>query len=160
MNPYESPSSVHAYADRDNIVLGRGGPVLIAAILVLAVCLGILAQLVPSVRAFAMPRFGWVGLILCLNPLMFLIGWLRTPTRSTMNGAAGMMCALGGINAALLIYTGTVTNITNEFTERLHSSWFWSVVPFGLAGSYLFWYAAQMPSAPTSQEISAQLNSK
>jgi len=39
-----------------------------------------------------------------------------------------MSFAIGTINAVPLVYPGTVSIVANEFTDRLHSSWFWSVL--------------------------------
>jgi hypothetical protein len=108
--------------------------------------MGFLAMVVPSVRAFTMPRFGWIGLILCMNPLIFLLPWLWNPTRLGLVSAASMVVLLGVINGIQLLFTGTVASVTNEFSDRLHSSWLWSVLPFMVAGVYLYGYAVRMPA--------------
>ncbi len=134
-----------------NCARQRAGPGLIAAILMLAVVVQFLAQAVPSVAAVTMPRFGWVGLMLCLNPLLFLLPWLGTPTRSVLMSSGFMTCTLGVVNAGQLLYEGTVSIVTHEGTDRLHSSWFWSVLPFFVAGGYLYWRAVRMP--PLLQDL-------
>jgi hypothetical protein len=144
MNPYQSPTTFTPQARVGNCAPPRVGPGLIAAILVFAVLVGFLAQVVPLVRTITMPRFGWIGLILCLNPLIFLLPWLRSPTRPALMGSAFMTCLLGVINAVQLLFTGTVSIVTNEFTDRLHSSWCWAVLPFFVASGYLYWHARRM----------------
>jgi hypothetical protein len=146
MNPYETPATFDSKLAAGESAQRRFGPGLIAALLIVAVLTGFLSQVVPSVRAITMPRFGWIGLVLCLNPLIFLLLWLWTPSRPTLLGAALMTFALGLINAAQLLVTGTVSIVTNEFTERLHSSWLWSVMLFIIAGGYLFWHAMRFSS--------------
>ncbi len=92
---------------------------------------------IPSVRTATMPRFGWIGLILCLNPLVFLLLWFRRPTQNALIVSALMTFSIGAINAVQLIYTGAVSIVVNEFSDRLHSSWLWSVLSFFAVGLYL-----------------------
>ena len=144
MNPYETPAAMSPQMDVRSCVQRPVGPLFIAAILVLAVLVGLLSLVVPSIRTATMPRFGWVGLIICLNPLMFLLPWFWVPTRPALMGSAFMTCAIGVINAVQLFSTGTVSIVTNEFVDRLLSSWLWSVLPFFVAGGYLCWLAMRM----------------
>jgi len=129
----------------------------IAALLLLAVIVGSLAQFDPSIRAITMPRFGWIGLISCLNPLIFLVPWLIAPKRLILIAAAFMTFMLGVINGVQLLSSGTVDVVGNEFTDRLHSSWMWSVMPFLVAGLYLYWHSTALSVNPenvkTSQSI-------
>ena len=138
MNPYESTSETPIGNSPPASKLSRPiGSFLIAILFIAAAILGFSSIFIPSVRAATMPRFGWVGLILCLNPLIFLLPWFRRPTRSALIGSALMTFSIGAINAVQLIYTGTVSIVVNEFSDRLHSSWFWSVLSFSVVGLYL-----------------------
>ena len=53
---------------------------------------------------------------------------------------------MGVINAVQLSSKGTVSIVVNDFHDRLHSSWLWSVLSFFAAGVYLFWTALSTPS--------------
>jgi hypothetical protein len=121
------------------------GVVLITVMLAIASVVGLFATFIPPVRAFTMPRFGWIGLIVCLNPLIFLVPWFRNPSRQALMGSAFMTLTLGVVNAVQLLVTGTGSVVTNEFHDRLHSAWLWSVCSFVVAGAYLYWIAKKMP---------------
>jgi hypothetical protein len=138
MNPYES-KPVSPMSDRPpNPAPSQPiGPILVAFLYIAAGLIGILSIFVPAVRAATMPRFGWIGLILCFNPLIFLLPWFRNPTRNALLATAWMSFALSAINAVQLIFKGTVLIVTNEFHDRLHSSWLWSVFSFFAIGLYL-----------------------
>ena len=139
MNPYES-TPVTGISDRPSSSRRRSqpiGPFLVAFLFIAAALLGGFSIFIPSIRAATMPRFGWIGLILCLNPLIFLLPWFRRPTRNALMGSALMTFSIGAINAVQLIYTGTVPIVVNEFSDRLHSSWLWSVLSFFAVGLYL-----------------------
>jgi hypothetical protein len=99
---------------------------LITAVLALAALVGILSILVPEIAAFTTPRFGAIGLILCLNPLIFLIPTLRSPTVYNYAASAFMTLSIGLINAISLMALGS-------------SQWSYTVLPFLLAGAYLAW---------------------
>ena len=119
----------------------RFGPAWVAGILALAAILGIFSGDIPSIRTFTMPRFGWIGLSLCFFPLLTLLPYLWAPKRSTLMDSAHMTCVLAVINGALLVWNGTVAVVSKEFTDRLHSSWLWSVLPLLLLAAYLYWFA-------------------
>ena len=138
MNPYE-PTPVTGISDRP-LSPRRSqqiGPFLVALLFIAAALLGVASIFIPPIQAATMPRFGWIGLILCLNPLIFLLPWFRGPTRNVLIGSALMTFSIGAINAVQLIYTGTVSIVVNEFSDRLHSSWLWSVLSFFAVGLYL-----------------------
>ncbi len=138
MNPYESPPETQIGNGLSASKLSQPiGPFFVAVLFIAASLLGFSSIFIPSVRAATMPRFGWIGLILCLNPLIFLLPWFRRPTRSALIGSALMTFSIGAINAVQLIYTGTVPIVVNEFNDRLHSSWLWSVLSFFAVGLYL-----------------------
>ena len=50
-----------------------------------------------------------------------------------------MAFAIGVINAVHLSSLTTVSIVVNEFLDRLHSSWLWSVLSFFVIGVYLSW---------------------
>jgi hypothetical protein len=131
---------------------------LIAAVLLLAVIVGSLAQFDPSIRAITMPRFGWIGLISCLNPLIFLVPWLIAPKRLILIAAAFMTLMLGVINGLQLLSSGTVDVVENEFADRLHSSWLWSVIPFLIAGLYLYWHSSALSPNPEKAKTSPSID--
>ena len=138
MNPYE-PTPVTGISDRP-LSPRRSqqiGPFLVALLFIAGSLLGVASIFIPSIRAATMPRFGWIGLILCLNPLIFLLPWFRRPTRSALIGSAFMTFSIGAINAVQLIFKGTVPIVVNQFNDRLHSSWLWSVLAFFAVGLYL-----------------------
>lgn len=140
MNPYAAPQTrSDPPASRGSGLPESFSPLVIAIYLVIASSVGVVAPFVPSLSALTMPRFGWIGLILCMNPLIFLLPWFRTGTRQALLASAKQLTGLGVLNAALLLYTGTVTQVVNPFHDRLHSAWWWSVAPFFFAGAYLFW---------------------
>ncbi len=144
MNPYETPAALSSPPVLPKPVPHRVGPVIMALVLILAVLVGWVSQFVPAVRTVTMPRFGWIGLILCLNPLIFLIPVLRNPTRRGLFAAGTMTLGVGLIDAVQLILTGTVSVVTNPFTQRLNTSWLWSVLPLCMIGSYLIWHGRRL----------------
>ena len=102
------------------------GTYLITAVLALAALVGILSIMVPAIAAYTTPRFGAIGLILCLNPLIFLIPTLRSPTMLNYAASAFMTLSIGLINAISLMALGS-------------SQWSYTVLPCLLAGVYLAW---------------------
>ncbi len=152
MNPYENSNTPSSKIALERTIYRRLGPMWIAAVLLLAVIVGALAQFDPSIRAITMPRFGWIGLISCLNPLIFLVPWLIAPKRLILIAAASMTFFLGINNGVQLLSTGTVDVVENEFTDRLHSSWLWSVLPFLISGLYLYWHSAVLGANPQKVE--------
>ena len=143
MNPYKAPSTQLFDGRRDSRSRSIG-PFFIAILLVVAVIVGFISMFIPSVRAVTMPRFGWVGLILCLNPLIFLLPWFWRPNRRALIASAFMAFAIGVINAVHLSSLTTVSIVVNEFHDRLHSSWLWSVLSFFVIGVYLSWLSVSM----------------
>jgi hypothetical protein len=144
MNPYEATAATSHQLDVRRPLQRPVGPLVIAALLILAVLVGFLSSVVPAIGTVTMPRFGWIGLVICLNPLIFLMPWFWKPKRPALVCSGFMTCAIGVINGVQLYSAGTVSNVTNEFHDRLHSSWLWSVFPFFVAGAYLCWLAMRM----------------
>jgi hypothetical protein len=99
---------------------------MITAVLALAALVGILSIMVPEIAAYTTPRFGAIGLILCLNPVIFLVPTLRSPTVRNYAASAFMTLSIGLINALSLMAMG-------------QSQWSYTVLPFLLAGAYLAW---------------------
>ncbi|MEI8211225.1 MAG: hypothetical protein WCI02_03700 [Planctomycetota bacterium] len=140
-NPYHShpqTSSTATNAIRDTAPLGMW---LLTGVMTLAFILGIASMFIPWLNAWTIPRFGWIGLILCANPLIFLVISVRHPARRSYAAAASMSLVLGLINALTLMLTGTVDKVQNIFSDRLHSAWLWSVVPMLLMTAYLAYLA-------------------
>lgn len=143
-NPYQTPSNTSDKVALSNFGPSKFVPVAIALTLALAAIIGVLSTVVPAIGEFTNPRFGWIGLILCLNPLIFLLAWLAAPAKPALMAASFMMLSIGAINGVQLLVLGTVSEVSNSFTDRLHSSWFWSVIPFFVLSIYLFWHAYGM----------------
>ena len=150
MDLYKTRSATPLSVDVKSRAQQPFGPLIIATFLVLAVLVGMLSIVVPSIRTATMPRFGWVGLIICLNPLIFLLPWFWKPTKLALVSSAFMTCVIGAINAVQLYSKGTVSIVVNAFHDRLHSSWLWSVLPFFVASVYLCWITIRMKQIPKS----------
>jgi hypothetical protein len=88
-----------------------------------------------------MPRFGWIGLFLSVNSLIFIGFWVKKPTRSGLLAASFMTCAIGVINGLVLLQAGTVDVVQNVFLDRVHSAWLWSVLSYLCAGGYFAFVA-------------------
>jgi predicted transporter len=150
-NPYQTPANSSATAAVSTFGPSKFVPVAIALALALAAMIGVLSTVVPTIGEFTNPRFGWIGLILCLNPLIFLLAWLAAPAKPALMAASFLMLSIGAINGVQLLVLGTVSEVSNTFTDRLHSSWFWSVIPFFVLSVYLFWHAYGMRASPQQQ---------
>ena len=150
MNPYDS-SKTHAFsATTVSQRLDRG--VLLIATVILGGCLiSITGFVSPTVRDFLMPRFGWIGLFLCVNSLIFIGFWVKKPTRSGLLAASFMTCAIGVINGVVLLRTGTVDVVQNVFHDRVHSAWLWSVLSYLCAGGYFAFAAFRDHGVPPDQ---------
>ena len=135
MNPYESPQTDSVAQTVPSQRLDRG--VLLIAMVMGIGCLTSIASIAfPPLQDFLMPRFGWVGLMACMNSLIFIAFWAKAPSRSALFAVTFMTCAIGLINAWRLLQSGTVDVIENPFHDRVHSAWIWSVGSYLLAGVY------------------------
>ena len=135
MNPYESPNTqglTLAVPNRRDL-----GVLLIGFLLIGACVVSVIAIVSPAVNEFIMPRFGSIGLLLSVNSLFFIGMWVKEPTRQALVSASSMTCAIGLINACVLLVVGTVDVVQNAFIDRLHSAWLWSVAPYLIAGAYI-----------------------
>ncbi|TWT79673.1 hypothetical protein CA13_10790 [Planctomycetes bacterium CA13] len=151
MNPYESPQQADALPSPSSRRLDRG--VLAIALFMFAGCLiSIIGLMIPAVSALVMPRFGWIGLFLGANVLIFIGFWIKNPSPRTLLPASFMSCAIGAINGLSLLRTGTVAVVQNAFHDRLHSAWFWSVGLYLGAGVY-FAIAAYYHKRITSEPL-------
>jgi hypothetical protein len=128
INPYEPHRSDFMPPRSNGSDPSLIGTFLITAVLALAALVGILSIMVPAIAAYTTPRFGAIGLILCLNPLIFLIPTLRSPTMLNYAASAFMTLSIGLINAISLMALG-----------ESQSQWSYTVLPFLLAGVYLAW---------------------
>jgi hypothetical protein len=138
MNPYEASATPFVPSSKGSSSRPIG-PLLIAIVLAVAAIAGIVSMFIPYIASVTRPRFGMIELILCLNPLIFLLTWVWRQKRIDLMASAFITFALGVINAVTLIRQGTVSIVMNEFHDRLHSSWLWCVLTFVSAGIYLSW---------------------
>lgn len=143
INPYESPLCNDTLPRPPGPVPSLLGTYLITAVFTLASLVGFLSVLLPEVAAYTSSRFGAIGLILCLNPLIFLVPSLRNPTVSNFAASAFMTLAIGIINSLFLLVLGD-------------SQWIYMVLPFVIAGVYLAWQAIKrIGAAPLLDEENA-----
>lgn len=105
---------------------------------------------------FLMPRFGWGGLMMCLNAAIFLGMWLKTPTRRLLSVAAGMCVFLASMESVQLYWKGTVPVVSNPFHDRLHSSWAWSVAPLLVSAVILVWLARSQRDESVDDSVTAK----
>jgi hypothetical protein len=124
INPYEPHQSEFTPSRSQGSDPSLIGTFLITVVFALAALVGILSILVPEIAAYTTPRFGAIGLILCLNPLIFLVPTLRSPTVLNYAASAFMTLSISLINALSLMAMG-------------QSQWSYTVLPFLLAGAYL-----------------------
>lgn len=96
----------------------------------------VISLFVPGIRNLLMPRFGWIGLTLVWNPLIFLFPWMKKPKIAKLRAASFLSGIIGILNGLELIRTGTVAVVQNPFLDRLHSAWIWSVLSYLLASFY------------------------
>ena len=136
MNPYESPNTQGLTSAVPRRRLDPG-VVLIGIVIFGAFIASIIGQFVPTVNDYLTPRFGSIGLLLSVNSLFFIGMWVKEPTRQALVSASSMTCAIGLINACVLLVVGTVDVVQNAFIDRLHSAWLWSVAPYLIAGAYI-----------------------
>jgi len=74
----------------------------------------------------------------------------RRPTRNALMGTALMTFSIGAINAVQLNYTGTVSIVANEFSDRLHSSWLCNLASAASTG----WTEAGFPATSSTVKMS------
>lgn len=147
MNPYESSKvedepTLTSAQHLDRGVLG------IAVVMIFGCLMSIIGMAVPAIRDFLMPRFGWIGLFVSVNSLIFIGFWMKKPTRSAILAASFMTCVIAVINGVTLFRTGTVDVVQNVFHDRLASAWIWSVGTYLFAGGYFAFVAFRMQGKP------------
>ena len=148
LNPYEPPQT--------DVLTTNGrrwdrGVVFIAIVLICACVTSIAGFIFPTLQEFIRPRFGWVGLILSMNSLIFIAMWAKAPSRRALISVSFVTCAIGLINAWVLLQSGTVDIVKNSFHDRLHSAWIWSVFSYLLAGGYIALAALRSVDASADQ---------
>ncbi len=153
LNPYASPTSQAGHAPSHPKVFPKVIAWSLAGIFFVVSSLGVLQFFFESLRWYLLPRFGGIGLILCLNPLNFLTIWIFKGGRRSLLAASWMTLTVGLCNAAMLLWSGTVSVIDNPFLQRLHSSWGWSVATMIVAGGLLFWAARNVPEDVQSDSV-------
>jgi hypothetical protein len=142
VNPYEVHDiPAEPATPAPTVTRGSIGPTIVALVFVFASLIGLFAAFVPPLRSFVLPRFGWIGLVLCMNPVIFLSVWTASQKRGSLIAAAWMCFSIAVIQSLMLLWQGTEDVVNNEFGDRLHSSWFWSVMLFVLIGIYLLYEA-------------------
>ena len=74
LNPYRSPDPALDAVESPHPpqTYPPLGLILIAAVLILGLALGLVSIVVQPISFWTMPRFGWIGLILGANPLIFV----------------------------------------------------------------------------------------
>ena len=147
MNPFDSPQSKLLASTAKQPRLDWG-VLLVSSIIFVGFLASVVGAFSPTVQAFLMPRFGWVGLFLSLNVLMFIGFWISSPTRRGLLVVSFMTLSIGVINGIALIRSGTVDSVQNVFHDRIHSAWIWSVVSYLCAGCYFVFAAFRNQSAP------------
>jgi len=141
MNPYESTNAKSMNGTRTwSRNVGKFGIYIIQSLMIIALAARLPYAADPWIRNWARPRFGSVGLSVCGNLVILLM--LRKPTRVAFVLSALMFFAIGIPNAHTLLLMGTFSAVTNQFTDRFHSSWLWCVVPCLIAGAYVAWLSA------------------
>jgi hypothetical protein len=113
------------------------GVILIFILITICCFISILSQNSPALRRFLMPRFGWIEMFLYANTLIFLTPWLWKPSNFQLLISSGITLFITILNGKNLYNKGTVAIIENPFTDRLHSSWFWSIFTYSCFGLYL-----------------------
>ena len=148
INPYEPHRSEFTPSRSQGSDPSLIGTLLITAVFALAALVGILSILVPEIAAYTTPRFGAIGLILCLNPLIFLVPTLRSPTVLNYAASAFMTLSISLINAV------------SSLMALGQSQWSYTVLPFLVAGAYLAWQSfkrsrgAKVPQDPLTRNDS------
>lgn len=136
MNPYDPPQT-DAVSSATGLRRLDRGVLLIGTVMLCGWLISLIGFISPAVRDFLMPRFGWNGLFISLNSLIFIGIWLWKPTPPGLLAASFMTFAIGVVNGYSLLQTGTVDVVKNVFHDRVHSAWLWSVLPYLCAGGYL-----------------------
>ncbi|MCM2369377.1 hypothetical protein [Aporhodopirellula aestuarii] len=139
-NPYEHPRVALEASDITQVCVRRLDIAAIASSLCVLFLVSLAATAVPSVRLWFMPRFGWTA-GLALFPANFLLLYLWRPSPRLLASATMMFFATAAINAAKIAWIGTVPVVSNAFTDRLPSAYFWSVFLFVAIGVYVGWVA-------------------
>lgn len=116
---------------------------------------GLIALFVPAFNSRAMPRFGWGGLINSLFPIIPLTQWFLKPREMTLLPSGLLLTSLGMINGIVLLNSGTVEVVENAFHDRLHSSWYWLVVPYFAMGTILAYFGFLQQRQKRTEEASA-----
>lgn len=136
MNPYESPRRKSGSSTASRRRLDRG-VLFIGGVLVGISVISLAGLVLPQLRDFLMPRFGWIGALIGMNALIPIGAWIKNPTRGSLLAASFMLCGVGLINGWGLYNVGTVDVVENVFHDRLHSSWGWSVATYLFASVYV-----------------------
>ena len=153
-NPYETPQA-HSFATTVTPHRLDRGVLFIGVVLLIAGLSSIIGFVSPAVRNFVMPRFGWIGLLISINSLMFIYMWARNPSRRALLAASYMTGAIGVINACALAWSGTVDVVQNVFHDRLHSAWLWSVISYLTASGYIAFAVSRSQHASVDQNAAS-----
>ncbi|MFN7733298.1 MAG: hypothetical protein ACK5OB_15485, partial [Pirellula sp.] len=145
LNPYQSPDPGLDAVESPHPpqTYPPFGLLLIAAVLILGIALGLVSLVVQPLSFWTMPRFGWVGLIMCANPLIFVFACMRAPSKVAYWTMAFMFFFMALLQGAMLFLGGTVSVVQRPYSDRLHSAWLWSVVPYVIMCVYALWQSSR-----------------
>lgn len=144
-NPYRSPDP--ALDAMDSRPKAKATPpfglLIIAIVLTFGVVMGLVSIVFQPISFWTMPRFGWVGLITCANPLIFVFACMRAPSKVAYWTVAFMFVVMALIQGIQLFFEGTVSEVQRPYSDRLHSAWLWSVAPYVLMCVYALWQSTR-----------------
>ena len=149
-NPYDPPNSPPV-GDSANWARQRRVEVWLISLAFIAAWFVSIAMITfPTLNATLRPRFG-SSLQLLFLPVAHLSFYLWRSSWMSLLGASyttGAIAIWGGLQIWLF---GTVDVVTNPHTERLHSAYFFTTIPFVAASIYLASLAWSMRAhSPTS----------
>ena len=131
MNPYRTPPTNPA---TQPAILSPVG--LLSAVLLIATAAMLFAcRFLPAMQAFLAPRVG-NGPNLYLAPAAIAYCYLRTPTLfrlSCLATCCSVVTAVAHFNlTSHIVLWGTVDTLDAHRYDRVHSSWFWAVLPLAV----------------------------
>lgn len=138
-NPYRPPETTPHASESQPLKRIRFIVIVMLAVCLLSAVVGFASIFFPGLRTILSPRFGWIGLVLVLNPAIFLGQWLWSPQPGALLAASFMFFAVAIILSVQLVHSGTKAAVLNPMLDRLHSSWGWSILPYAAAGAVLCW---------------------
>ena len=150
VNPYDPPNSPPAGGRANQARQRRVEVRLISLAFIAAWFVSIAMIAFPALNATLRPRFG-SSLHLLVLPIAHLgyYSWRRS--WMSLLGASYTTGAIAVWGGLLIWLSGTVDVVTNPHTDRLHSAYFFTTIPFLAASIYLASLAWSMRAhSPTS----------